>query len=150
VLLPEYLAPSSKGHPNSTVKEKLERKPNFYLQRNFFSFQCNLLIIKATISALFLRSSTIWNMDLLHYLFFNQEIELITSLPLGRGSSEDKLIWPHLSSGIYSVKSGYNFLSNEKASASLGNLRPPELQGLRKHIWTCKVPNKVRIFLESL
>uniref|UniRef100_A0A7N2KQK2 RNase H type-1 domain-containing protein n=1 Tax=Quercus lobata TaxID=97700 RepID=A0A7N2KQK2_QUELO len=51
---------------------------------------------------------------------------------------------PSLSdSGIYSVKSGYNFLSNEKASASLGNLRPPELQGLRKHIWTCKVPNKL-------
>ena len=102
------------------------------------------------VSALVLPYSTTWNLELLHHLFSDQEIELITSLPLGRGSSEDKLIWPYLSSGIYSVKSGYNFLSNEKASASLGNLRPPELQGLRKHIWTCKVPNKVRIFLESL
>ncbi|KAL0008604.1 hypothetical protein SO802_010106, partial [Lithocarpus litseifolius] len=75
------------------------------------------------------------------------EIELITSLPLGRGSSNDKLIWPHVSLGIYSVKLGYNFLSKEKVSASLDNFQAPQLQGLWKQIWTCKVPNKVGNFL---
>ncbi|KAF3957337.1 hypothetical protein CMV_017645 [Castanea mollissima] len=74
----------------------------------------------------------------------SEEIELITSLPLARGSSDDKLIWPHVSSGIYSVKSGYNFLSKEKVSASLDNFRAPQLQGLWKQIWTCKVPNKLQ------
>ncbi|KAF3957336.1 hypothetical protein CMV_017645 [Castanea mollissima] len=77
----------------------------------------------------------------------SEEIELITSLPLARGSSDDKLIWPHVSSGIYSVKSGYNFLSKEKVSASLDNFRAPQLQGLWKQIWTCKVPNKPRMFV---
>ena len=99
------------------------------------------------VSALFLPYSTTWNLELLHHLFSDQEIELITSLPLGRGSSDDKLIWPHVSLGIHSVKSGYNFLLKEKVSASLDNFQPRQLQGLWKRIWTCKVPNKVRNFL---
>ena len=56
-----------------------------------------------------------WDSDLLQGLFSSQEVELITSIPLCRTYIEDKLVWPYTSSDFYSVKSGYDLLTNENA-----------------------------------
>lgn len=56
-----------------------------------------------------------WDSDLLQGLFSSQEVELITSIPLCRTYIEDKLVWPYTSSDFYSVKSGYDLLTNESA-----------------------------------
>lgn len=51
-----------------------------------------------------------WKPELIKCLFTPQEAELILSIPLSQNLIEDKLIWPFVSLGSYSVKSGYNNL----------------------------------------
>lgn len=57
---------------------------------------------------------------------------------------EDKLVWPFVSLGIYSAKSGYNFLAKEKALESQLTASTDQLQVVWKNIWGCRVPNKVK------
>ena len=87
-----------------------------------------------------------WDEDLLSGLFSSQEVELITSIPLCRTYSEDKLIWPYTSSGNYTVKSSYNFLATaETGQTTTANLRQDG--GIWKLVWSLSVPNKVTNFL---
>ena len=87
-----------------------------------------------------------WDEDLLQGLFSSQEVELITSIPLCRTYSEDKLIWPYTSSGNYTVKSSYNFLATaETGQTTTANLRQDG--GIWKLVWSLSVPNKVTNFL---
>lgn len=102
------------------------------------------LFSKASVSSLFSPTHNSWNVDILHQLFFNQEVELITKIPLGQGLSEAKLVWPHVSSGVYTVKLGYNFLSKHKASESLTSSNLSQYQEVWKRVWSCKVLNKVK------
>ncbi|XP_075658761.1 uncharacterized protein LOC142628577 [Castanea sativa] len=46
-----------------------------------------------------------WESDLIKGLFTPQEAELILSIPLGQRRTKDKLIWPFVSLGNYTVKS---------------------------------------------
>ena len=45
------------------------------------------------------------------------EADLILKISLSPTNVEDKLIWPHVSNGVYTVKSGYRFLVKEKAGS---------------------------------
>ena len=108
------------------------------------------LFSKALVNSLFSPSHNTWNMDLLHQFFSNREFELIKKIPLGQGLSEEKLIWPHVSSSVHTVKSRYNFLSKHKASESQTSSNPSQYQEVWKHVWSCKVPNKVKSSLEGL
>lgn len=76
------------------------------------------LFSEALVNSLFSPIHNTWNVDLLHQLFSNREVELIKKIPLGQGLSEGKLILPHVSLGVYIIKSGYNFLSKHRASKS--------------------------------
>ena len=69
---------------------------------------------------------------------------MIKKIPLGQGLSKDKLVWPYVSLGVYTVKSGYNFLSKHRASKSQTSSNPSQYQEVWKHVWSCKVPNKVK------
>ena len=51
-----------------------------------------------------------WDENLLHGLYIPEEVSLIKSIPLCITSVEDKLVWPFIASGEYTVKYGYNFL----------------------------------------
>nr|POE97855.1 hypothetical protein CFP56_35423 [Quercus suber] len=55
-----------------------------------------------------------WDVDLLKALFRPEEAQLISGIPLGSASARDKVIWPHNQSGVYTVKSGYYFLSRDR------------------------------------
>lgn len=50
------------------------------------------LFSEALVNSLFSPTHNTWNVDLLHQLFSNQEVELIKKIPLGQGLSEDKLV----------------------------------------------------------
>ena len=60
---------------------------------------------------------------------------------------EATLIWLHVQSGLYSVKSGYQFLKTEGTllQDSLGS--PNSIRNLWKKIWNLPVPSKVKNFL---
>jgi len=59
-------------------------------------------------------STRSWDLKLLQALFNTKEVKMIKCIPLGNAMAEDKLIWPHVQSGVYLVKSGYYFLSKER------------------------------------
>ena len=54
-----------------------------------------------------------WDLALLQGLFNSQEVEIISSIPLRNNHVEDKLVWPFTLSGMYTVKSGYRFLTKK-------------------------------------
>ena len=86
-------------------------------------------------------------MDLLKALFRPEEAQLISSIPLGSASARDKVIWPHTQSGIYTVKSGYYFLSRDQDLLDGGASTPTPPKKLWKFIWSMSIPSKVRNFL---
>lgn len=92
------------------------------------------LFSKVSVNSIFSPTRNTWNVDILHQLFSNQEVELIKKIPLGQGLLEDKLVWPHVSSGVYTVKSGYNFLSKHRAFESQTSSNPSQYQEVWKHV----------------
>ena len=88
-----------------------------------------------------------WDVDLLQALFKPKEAQLINDIPLGNASACDRVIWPHTQSGVYTVKSGYYFLSHDRnlLDGDFNSLTPP--RKLWKFIWSMSVPSKVRNFL---
>lgn len=59
------------------------------------------------VSALIEKSSTSWKIDHIQTFISASDVNAIKSIPLGDLSGEDKLIWPLVTTGSYSVKSGY-------------------------------------------
>ena len=62
--------------------------------------------------------------------------ELILKILLSHTYVEDKLFWPYVSNGIYSVKSGYNFLAKEKSSLLLIPNSQVDVRSIRKQLWS--------------
>ena len=91
-----------------------------------------------------------WEPELIKGLFTPQEAELILSIPLSQNQTKDKVIWPFVSSGNYSVKSGYNFLVKENSTLDTNSNNPSLYQDLWKNSWGATVPNKVRSFMWSV
>ena len=88
-----------------------------------------------------------WDMDLLQDLFQPEEVKLIKSIPLGNVSTLDKIVWSHSQSGVYSVKSGYYFLSKDQSMLNDGSVSSEQSQKLWKLIWSLSVPAKVQNFM---
>ena len=78
---------------------------------------------EATVNCLFSPMSRSWDRDVVAGFFAPLEADLILKIPLSPTNIEDKLIWPHVSYGVYTVKSGYRFLVKEKVG-SLPSLQP--------------------------
>ena len=68
-------------------------------------------------------------------------------IPLSSNYVEDKLVWPHTTNGVYSVKSGYNFLAKERSSPSLVASRLDDGSSIWKKLWSLPVPNRIKNFL---
>jgi len=88
-----------------------------------------------------------WDLELLATNFCPEEVVLVKKIPLSRHYMEATLIWLHVQSGLYSVKSGYQFLKTEGTllQDSLGSPNP--IRNLWKKIWNLPVPSKVKNFL---
>lgn len=76
------------------------------------------------VSSLIKPSTQSWNDELLRGLFSPEQVTLIKSIPLGHELAKDKIIWPHTQFDIYSVKSGYYFLSKERNGGSVEDGNP--------------------------
>ena len=73
---------------------------------------------EAKVSLLIDPNTNWWNTSLIDQNFSPFEAQKIKSLPLSSFSQVDFLFWPHTSSRLYVVKSGYQFLCKECCSES--------------------------------
>nr|POE65505.1 hypothetical protein CFP56_47103 [Quercus suber] len=69
---------------------------------------------EATLDTLIDQQSRTWDLEIIKGYFNPLEVDLILKIPLSSNYVEDKLVWPHTANGVYSVKSGYNFIAKEK------------------------------------
>ncbi|XP_024195872.1 uncharacterized protein LOC112199038 [Rosa chinensis] len=87
-----------------------------------------------------------WDRVKLEALFSHADVELITSIPLGRRLSQDRLIWHFNKKGMFTTNSAY-FVARD---IELGNVLAPAtpldpFRPLWKAIWGATVPGKVAI-----
>ena len=80
-----------------------------------------------------------WDMDLLKALLTPKEAQLIRSIPLGNASARGRVIWPYTKFGVYTVKSGYYLLSNDKNLLNSDSNNPTSPRKLWKFIWSISV-----------
>ena len=102
---------------------------------------------EATVDTLIDQQSRSWDVDILKGFFALLEVDLILKIPLSPNYVKDKIFWSHTANGIYSVKSGYNFLAKEKSLPSLVSFPQGDGRSIWKKLWSLSMPNKVKNFL---
>ena len=102
---------------------------------------------EATVDCLINPTPRSWDRDALLGYFAPMEIDLILKIPLSPTTVEDKLIWPHVPNGVYTVRSRYRFLVKEKFDPTSPPFSQSEAPSVWDHIWRLLVPNKVKNFL---
>ena len=76
----------------------------------------------AFVDSLMSTSRNVWEDDILEDLFNERDRNLIRKVPLGSVNRPDKWYWLLDKKGVYSVKSGYRFLTSDLAAASSSQL----------------------------
>jgi hypothetical protein len=88
-----------------------------------------------------------WKERVINHVFLPLEASLILGIPLSLQAAQDKIIWPHTPSGIFSIRSAYHFLltvhQGDTPSSSNNSTGP----GLWNKIWDLPIPPKIRHFL---
>uniref|UniRef100_A0A803PKZ1 Reverse transcriptase zinc-binding domain-containing protein n=1 Tax=Cannabis sativa TaxID=3483 RepID=A0A803PKZ1_CANSA len=86
-----------------------------------------------------------WDLRILQTHFGDIDIQRILSIPLSPFPRDDKLIWHHSDSGIYSVKIGYQL------AASLETQHEHSSSSTHRQwwnrMWSLRLPKKLKIFL---
>lgn len=90
-----------------------------------------------------------WNRDLISSCFERDVAQQIVSIPLSFRLPPDSLVWKGEKDGMYSVRSAYHLLCDEKSRMQPGPSCPQRNQ-LWKEIWRAPIPNKVKNFMWRL
>lgn len=103
----------------------------------------------ATVSTLIDDELRMWDKRLVDSIFNSFEANIISSMPLSLRQPEDKLSWPGERNGIYSIKSAYHLLTNDR-EAQNPESSSTQTSTLWKHIWSSPLPNRIKNFLWRL
>ena len=91
-----------------------------------------------------------WKTELVHETFLAPDAEAILNIPIRTGGGEDLFDWAFENSGVYSVKSAYSALENQKARLALQEGTVTESSEKQKQLstrlWKLKVVPKVCVF----
>ena len=91
----------------------------------------------------------VWNLEEIKEYITNDQEQEIMEIPICRSGGRDRIIWPHIINGEYTVKNGYHCLKNKEVegrkSKPSGSHRIEE--AIWKEIWNLPVPRKVRHFM---
>lgn len=99
-----------------------------------------------TVKELLVEDDTEWNVNLLQSIFWEEEIKVILSIPLGQNRSEDKPIWALIDKCAFMVTSAYYLALNLKGERR-GAPSNTEVQIRRwKSIWELLVLAKGKNF----
>ncbi|KAL9811762.1 putative reverse transcriptase zinc-binding domain-containing protein [Arabidopsis thaliana] len=103
--------------------------------------------ITLKVNQLFDRRKRNWNVNLLKNLFPDKDIQIILQhRPMM--SCEDFHCWAHTKNGLYSVKSGYEFISRKVHSKMFQQAEnTPTLNPLFAKVWNLQTAPKIKIFL---
>ncbi|KAI5351195.1 hypothetical protein L3X38_004086 [Prunus dulcis] len=91
----------------------------------------------------------VWNLLPIAHLISQHELNAITTIPIRGSVSGDRLVWPWVKSGNFTVKSGYNWIVNQNIRCPLANAQSSHTISLDtwKIIWESKTLPKVKQFL---
>lgn len=88
-----------------------------------------------------------WNMEKLHELFYQEDIDRILAMKTAFGE-EDYWVWVHNRNGSYSVKSGYWFINNLRRKEEIREAEArPSLNDLKADIWKLQTAPKIKTFI---
>nr|POE53196.1 hypothetical protein CFP56_13604 [Quercus suber] len=90
---------------------------------------------EATVDYLINPTSISWDKDVMAGFFAPLEAELMLKIPLSPTNVEDKLIWPHLPNRVYTVKSKYRYLVQDKVGPQLSLQVQVETPNVWRRIW---------------
>lgn len=95
------------------------------------------------------RTSESWNLQTIAPLISNQVFTIISSIPFGSSTEDDRLIWPLNLNGSYTVKSGYHW-HHSRIMRQIPNLshtsHSPDAV-FWKSLWSTNTVPKIRNFL---
>ncbi|XP_050217692.1 uncharacterized protein LOC126668545 [Mercurialis annua] len=94
-----------------------------------------------------------WDALKIKRLFIDEDTTAILSIPLLIYLSQDRVIWHHNKDGIYTVKSGYHLVINEKKERLQPNHNASWNHRVLvdwKWLWEMKLPNKLKVFFWKL
>lgn len=86
-----------------------------------------------------------WNETLVREQFLPIDAEAILRQPLGRGQL-DSWAWEKQRFGVYTVKSAYKLLYNQKMEGMVGHQPSSSYDRPWKSVWKLSVPPKVKVF----
>jgi hypothetical protein len=88
-----------------------------------------------------------WKTELVKELFLPQEATTILGIPLSFRNPADSLVWGATKQGVYTVRSGYHLLFNDRNQDESGPSDTTKMSQLWKAIWSLQIPSKTRHFL---
>jgi hypothetical protein len=77
-----------------------------------------------------------WRRDLVRSVFARPDADAILNIPLWNGGGDDFYAWNHEGSGVYTVKSAYRALVNQKERAALDEGTVTETSETEQQLWT--------------
>lgn len=89
-----------------------------------------------------------WKVETIQQIFPSTDIGKILQTPFSILGGEDRLFWPQVPSGLFTVKSGYRTAkaaSNNNQSLATSSSHPTQFLWLT--IWGAKIPQKIKSFL---
>uniref|UniRef100_A0A1J3E5Y1 Putative mitochondrial protein n=1 Tax=Noccaea caerulescens TaxID=107243 RepID=A0A1J3E5Y1_NOCCA len=98
------------------------------------------------VSELIDRSTSTWNLPLLHQFFTATEIEAIIGIPISNANWPDSLGWAFTKTGRYTVKSGYS-TAQKYTDNNLGPTYGPDVRPLLAKVWKMQCSPKIRHFV---
>lgn len=110
----------------------------------------NTLDQNAVVAELIDSDLRLWKRDIIFSVFNEFEAKYIVSIPISFRLLEDKIIWHGEKDGLYSIRSAYHQVGEEKRRAQAGSLSSGSNRSMWKEIWHINLPNCVKNFLSRL
>ncbi|XP_012857002.1 PREDICTED: uncharacterized protein LOC105976270 [Erythranthe guttata] len=104
------------------------------------------------VSDLLESDSNSWNLQLVHNIFWEVDVDRILGVPLGGPHTNDSWVWHHSPKGNFTVRSAYHMiLNNHNLSSPMGIGNNGSISGTNNREWKCiwrlPIPPKIQIFL---
>ncbi|KAL0414362.1 UNVERIFIED_CONTAM: hypothetical protein Sradi_1637900 [Sesamum radiatum] len=87
-----------------------------------------------------------WDMSRIRTLFWQEDSDLISSIPLSFTATRDIRIWHYSRSEMFMVRSAYHLAVSLEDRSCSSSLRQHEHTWWRR-VWQAKLPNKIKVFI---
>ncbi|KAH1074286.1 hypothetical protein J1N35_026614 [Gossypium stocksii] len=104
-----------------------------------------------TVHQLIEPESNTWNKELLVSFVAGEQLTSILAIPIHKSSLEDTMVWKHVATGEFPVKSAYRVLITEISQNNVNNAPNNEnYMDFYKALWALQIPSKIKIHVWRL